>query len=176
MKSSFLTRRWTPIVVIMAVLIVVGGPMFNSVMKATGGRYIPEPFTALSVNDPITNFTGFAGGDRPKLTIYNGTYKSRTYHWRAVLKGKVRQTGSVTVPKGQSREFRVSLANTNRKDQVRVELVGMPQFVVLQVWPHPPVSYIRIVPTTTSSTDLTNITGDKLKDKFKKLSGNGGKP
>lgn len=161
--------------VILAVLIVFGGTMFNSVVRATGGTYSAKPFTALGVADPVKNFWGFSGGANPRVSIYNGTTKAKTYHWRSVLKGEVRETGAIRVGVGETRYFRVSLGNTNRSDVVRVELVGMRQFVELQVYPHVPVTYIRIVPTTTSTTDLTNITGDKLKNKLKNVGKNRGK-
>ena len=160
--------------VILAVLVVFGGTMFNSVVRATGGTYLPKPFTAIGVADPVKNFTGFPGGANPRVSIYNGTTKSKTYHWRSVLKGEVRETGAIRVGVGETRYFRVSLGKTTKFDVVRVELVGMPQFVELQVYPHAPVSYIRIVPTTTSTTDLTNITGDKLKNKLKNVGKNRG--
>ncbi len=174
MKTSFLTRRWTPMMVILAVMVVFGGTMFNSVVRATGGTYLPKPFTALGVADPIKNFSGFPGGARPRVSLYNGTPKSKNYHWRSVLNGEVRETGSIRVDAGETRYFRVGLGNTTKYDVVRVELVGMPQFVELQVYPHAPVSYIRIVPTTTSTTDLTNITGGKLKDRLKNVGKNRG--
>ena len=161
--------------VILAVLVVFGGTMFNSVVRATGGTYLPKPFTALGVADPVKNFSGFPGGANPRVSIYNGTTKATTYHWRSVLNGEIRDTGAIRVGVGETRFFRVSLGNTARFDVVRVELVGLPQFVELQVYPHVPVTYIRIVPTTTSTTDLTNITGDKLKNKLKNVGKNPGK-
>jgi hypothetical protein len=158
--------------VILAVLVVFGGTMFNSVVRATGGTYQAKPFTAIGVVDPVMNFTGFAGGTNPRVSIYNGTSRAKTYHWRSVLNGAVRNTGTIRVAVGQTRYFRVSLAYTSRSDVVRVELVGLPQFVELQVYPHVPGAHVQIVPTTTSTTVLTNITGDKWKNKRKNLGKN----
>ena len=79
--------------VILAVLVVFGGTMFNSVVGATGGTYQAQPFTAIGVVDPVKNFYGFSGGANPRVSIYNGTGKSKTYHWRSVLNGVVRDTG-----------------------------------------------------------------------------------
>jgi len=174
LKSSFFTRRWTPMVVILAVLVVFGGTMFNSVVRATGGTYLPKPFTAIGVADPVKNFTGFSGGANPRVSIYNGTAKPKTYHWRSVLKGEVRETGSIRVDVGATRYFRVSLGSTSKSDVVRVELAGMPQFVELQVYPRSPSSHVQIVPTTTSTTDLPTITGDKLKNNLKNVGKNRG--
>jgi hypothetical protein len=160
--------------VILAVLVVFGGTMFNSVVRATGGTYLPKPFTAIGVADPVKNFTGFSGSANPRVSIYNGTTKSKIYHWRSVLKGEVRETGDIRVGVGETRFFRVSLGGTSKSDVVRVELVGLPQFVELQVYPHAPVSYIPIVPTTTSTTDLTTSTGDESKNKLKNVGENPG--
>ena len=161
--------------VILAVLVVFGGTMFNSVVRATGGTYLPKPFTAIGVADPVQNFYGFSGGANPRVSIYNGTTKSKIYHWRSVLKGEVRETGALRVGVGETRYFRVGLGNTTKSDVVRVELVGMPQFVELQVYPHAPVSYVPIVPKTTPTTNLNTPTGDESKNKLKNVGKNPGK-
>ena len=166
MKRLGITSRWTPLLLILVVLIVFGGDLFNNLVTATKGDYKGQPFTALGVANPNQNFTGFAGGSYARLEIYNATEHDRTYRWKATLNGRDFGHGSVKVAVGKTEYFRLSLKGTKKYDIVKVSLVGMPQYVQVQVWPHSPVSYVQMYTKTTSTTAFTNITGRGLKSKL----------